>query len=648
MDEQVDIFHKILKEYWGYTAFRPLQEEIIRSVYEGNDTLGLMPTGGGKSITFQVPALAKEGICIVITPLIALMKDQVENLRRVGIKATYIYSGLTRQEIITQLENCIFGDYKFLYVSPERLSTEIFLTKIKAMNVNLLVVDESHCISQWGYDFRPSYLRVAEIRDTLPDVPVLALTATATPEVVADIQEKLRFKRPRVYQKSFARENLAYIIRRTEDKHKTLIHILNRVPGTAIVYVRNRKRTREIATMLREEGIEADFFHAGLKNDEKNERQERWKNDQCRVIVSTNAFGMGIDKPDVRLVVHMDMPGSLEEYYQEAGRAGRDGQKAYAVVLYSKADSGKLKKRLSDEFPEREFIYRVYEALGNFYQIAVGFGLDTGHDFNLAEFCAAYKFPLLPTHHALKILELAGYIEYTEETDNASRLMFIATREELYQYLRQDNLNDHVVQVVLRSYTGLFADYVYLDEEQIAKRCGVTPHEVYESLIRLSKYRIINYIPRKKTPMIFYRQPREEQRYLVIPKSAYEERRERSEKRLLKVLEYTESDDTCRSRLLLAYFGEKGAKDCGSCDVCLQKGDSGLSHYEFNRIRDYLMALPETQEGPYFLADLVETMPFKTERSLTAIRFLAEHDDEHFQIKDGYLSIVIDKRQPSE
>ena len=318
------------------------------------------------------------------------------------------------------------------------------------------------------------------------------------------------------------------------------------------------------------------------------------------------------------------------------------------MVLYSKADSGKLKKRLSDEFPEREFIYRVYEALGNFYQIAVGFGLDTGHDFNLAEFCAAYKFPLLPTHHALKILELAGYIEYTEETDNASRLMFIATREELYQYLRQDNLNDHVVQVVLRSYTGLFADYVYLDEEQSAKRCGVTPHEVYESLIRLSKYRIINYIPRKKTPMIFYRQPREEQRYLVIPKSAYEERRERSEKRLLKVLEYTESDDTCRSRLLLAYFGEKGAKDCGSCDVCLQKGDSGLSHYEFNRIRDYLMALPETQEGPYFLADLVETMPFKTERSLTAIRFLAEHDDEHFQIKDGYLSIVIDKRLTSE
>ena len=636
----MDIFHDILARYWGYQAFRPLQEEIIRSVYEGNDTLGLMPTGGGKSITFQVPALAKEGICIVITPLIALMKDQVENLKRVGIKATYIYSGLSRQEIITQLENCIFGDYKFLYVSPERLGTEIFLAKIKAMNVNLLVVDESHCISQWGYDFRPSYLRIAEIREALPQVPVLALTATATPEVVRNIQEKLRFKRPRVFQKSFARENLAYIVRQTEDKYKMLTHILKRIPGTAIVYVRSRKRTKEIATFLQEANIEADFFHAGLKNEEKNERQERWKNDQCRIIVATNAFGMGIDKPDVRLVIHFDMPSSLEEYYQEAGRAGRDGEKAYAVVLHSRADSRKLKKRLSDEFPEKAFIGRVYEALGNYYQIAAGFGLDTAHDFNLAEFCSAYTFPLLPTHYALKILELSGYIEYLEEADNASRLMFLATRDELYNYLRQDSLADRIVQVILRNYTGLFADFVYLDENLIAKRCDVTPHEVYESLIRLSKFRIVHYIPHKKTPMIIFRQPREETRHLVIPKAAYEERRARSEKRIQKVLEYVESDRTCRSRMLLAYFGEKRSKACGVCDVCLQKNDSGLNNFEFNQIRDYLLALPNQQEGPYSINELVEEMPFKMERSITVIRFLMEHENDRFHFEDGYLEIT--------
>ena len=406
----MDVYHKILEKYWGYPAFRPLQEDIIHSVCAGKDTLGLMPTGGGKSITFQVPALAMEGICIVVTPLIALMKDQVENLRRVGIKATAVYSGMSRQEIITQLENCIFGGYKFLYVSPERLSTDIFRVKMEAMQVCLLVIDESHCISQWGYDFRPSYLNIAEIRDLLPGVPVLALTATATPEVVNDIQERLRFKEKNVFQKSFTRKNLAYIVRKTEDKLNTLVYILGKVPGTAIVYVRNRKRTKEIALMLQQAGISADFFHAGLNRDEKELRQARWKNNECRVIVSTNAFGMGIDKPDVRLVVHMDMPGSLEEYYQEAGRGGRDEKKAFAVALCSSTDSAKLKKRLADEFPDKEFIYRVYEALGNYYQIAVGYGLDTVHDFSLTDFCSAYKFSLLQAHHALKILGLSGYI----------------------------------------------------------------------------------------------------------------------------------------------------------------------------------------------------------------------------------------------
>ncbi|MEG1545439.1 MAG: ATP-dependent DNA helicase RecQ, partial [Tannerellaceae bacterium] len=551
----MDVYHKILEKYWGYSAFRPLQEDIIHSVCAGRDTLGLMPTGGGKSITFQVPALAMGGICIVVTPLIALMKDQVDNLRRVGIKATAVYSGMTRQEIITQLENCIFGDYKFLYVSPERLITELFRAKLQAMKVNLLVIDESHCISQWGYDFRPSYLSIADIRIDLPGVPVLALTATATPEVVNDIQERLHFKEKNVFQKSFARKNLAYIVRRTEDKVNTLIYILGKVPGTAIVYVRSRKRTKEIAIALQQAGISADFFHAGLNREKKTIRQTRWKNNECRVIVSTNAFGMGIDKPDVRLVVHIDMPGSLEEYYQEAGRAGRDEQKGYAVALCAGTDSAKLKKRLTDEFPDRDFIHRVYEALGNFFQIAEGYGMDTVHDFVLESFCGAYKFPLLQTHHALKILELSGYIEYTEEVDNASRLLFTATRDELYKSLNQEKRTDEVIQIILRSYTGLFADYVYINEGLIATRAGVTQQEVYDILIGLSKYRIVHYIPHKKTPLIIYTRTREEQKHLTIPRSAYEERKERAESRIAHVLEYMNEEQRCRSRMLLSYFG---------------------------------------------------------------------------------------------
>ena len=493
-------FQEVLKQYWGYEAFRPLQEEIIQSVYEGKDTLGLMPTGGGKSITFQVPTLTMEGICIVVTPLIALMKDQVDNLKQIGIKATAVHSGLTRQEIITQLENCIFGDYKFLYVSPERLGTEIFLNKVQAMKVCLLVVDESHCISQWGYDFRPSYLKIADVRELLPNVPVLALTATATPEVVDDIQERLHFREKNVFQKSFMRENLAYIVRNTEDKLHELTHILERVPGTAIVYVRNRKKTKEVAEYLQQQHISANYFHAGLNYDEKQIRQNAWKAGETRVIVATNAFGMGIDKPDVRLVIHLDMPSSLEEYYQEAGRAGRDGKKAYAVALCSPTDTTQLKKRLSDEFPPKDFIYRVYEALGNYFQIAVGFGLDTTHDFVLTDFCAAYKFPITPTHHALKLLELAGYIEYVEEAENASRLLFLATREELYKYLKQDLLTDRVVKTILRSYTGLFSDYAYINESQIATRAECSRDEVYHLLVGLSKYKIVHYIPEKKTP----------------------------------------------------------------------------------------------------------------------------------------------------
>ena len=633
----MDVYHKILEKYWGYPAFRPLQEDIIHSVCEGKDTLGLMPTGGGKSITFQVPALVMEGICIVVTPLIALMKDQVDNLRRLGIKATAVYSGMTRQEIIAQLENCIFGDYKFLYVSPERLGTDIFKSKLQAMNVNLLVIDESHCISQWGYDFRPSYLSIADIREELPGVPVLALTATATPEVVNDIQERLHFKEKNVFRKSFVRKNLSYIVRQTEDKLNSLIYILGKVPGTAIVYVRNRKRTKEVAVMLQQAGISADFFHAGLNRDEKNLRQRRWKNNECRVIVSTNAFGMGIDKPDVRLVVHLDMPGSLEEYYQEAGRAGRDEQRAYAVALCSNIDCTKLKKRLADEFPDRDFISRVYDALGNYYQIAMGFGLDTVHDFSLVDFCTAYKFSHLQAHHALKILELAGYIEYTEEQENASRLVFTATRDELYRYLHQDKKTDEVIQCILRSYTGLFSDYVYINEGLISTRTGLSQQDIYDVLVGLSKYRIVNYIPHKKTPLIIYTRTREEVKYLSIPRSAYEERKERFESRISRVMEYINENRICRSRMLISYFGEEEPSDCGCCDVCLAKNDSGLNNHTFNAIRDAL--LDALADGPAEAKKLMENISFPSDKIITVIRFLADHDDR-FSQEDGVLSLT--------
>lgn len=633
----MDIYHKILKQYWGYTSFRPLQEDIIHSVAAKKDTLGLMPTGGGKSITFQVPALASEGICLVVTPLIALMKDQVDNLRRLGIKATAVYSGMTRHEIIKQLENCIFGGYKFLYVSPERLGTEIFNAKLQAMNVSLLVVDESHCISQWGYDFRPSYLTIAKIREQLPGVPILALTATATYDVINDIQDKLLFKEKNVFRKSFFRENLSYIVRHTDDKLNSLVQILQKVPGSAIIYVRNRKRTKEIATFLKQAGISANFFHAGLNREEKTIRQNSWKNNECRVIVSTNAFGMGIDKPDVRLVVHIDMPGSLEEYFQEAGRAGRDEKKAYAVALCSGVDNAKLKKRFADEFPDKPFIYRVYEALGNYYQIAVGYGYETVHDFSLTDFCSVFKFSILQAHHALKILELSGYIEYTEEVDNSSRLIFMSTRDDLYKYLHQDKKTDDVIQTILRSYTGLFADYVYIDESLIATRSNVTQQEVYNILVGLSKYRIVNYIPRKKTPLIIYTRAREEQKYLVIPRSAYEERKERFENRILKVLEYIDEERLCRNKMLLHYFGEKKAKDCGSCDVCLAKNESGLNNAEFNVIKDSL--LETLTPTPQHIKTITDTLPFPIEKSITVIRFLAEHDSR-FILNDGYLSVM--------
>ena len=601
---------QLLKQYWGYDSFRGIQEEIINSISENKDTLGLMPTGGGKSITFQVPALAKDGLCLVITPLIALMKDQVQNLRKRGIKALSIYSGMSRQDIITTLENCIFGNYKFLYISPERLDTEIFRTKLRKMKVSMITVDESHCISQWGYDFRPAYLKIAEIRELLPDVPILALTATATPEVVKDIQARLHFRRENVFRMSFERSNLAYIVRKTDNKTGELLHILRSMPGSAIVYVRNRRRTKEITELLNNEDITADFYHAGLDDATKDIRQHRWQSGGSRVMVATNAFGMGIDKPDVRIVIHMDLPDSIEAYFQEAGRAGRDGQKAYAVILYAKADKTTLHKRIPDTFPEKEYIKDVYEHLQYYYQMAMGDGLDCVREFNIEDFCRKFKYFPVPVDSALKILTQAGYLEYTGEQDNTSRLLFTIRRDELYRLREMGDDMDKLIQTVLRSYTGVFTDYTYINEDSLAIRTGLTRRQIYEQLVHLAKLRIVSYIPRKKTPYIIYTRERIEAQLIHISPEIYEERKARYETRINAMLEYVTNDTLCRSRMLLDYFGEKNEHNCGQCDTCIglrkQTATCQPDREElYEKIHKILSGAPQTPAG------LLEQLPIE-------------------------------------
>lgn len=626
-------YHEILKQYWGYTEFRDLQEEIITSIGEGKDTLGLMPTGGGKSITFQVPALAKEGICLVITPLIALMKDQVQNLRNRGIKALAVYSGMTRREILIALENCIFGDYKFLYISPERLDTEIFRLKLRSMKVSMITVDESHCISQWGYDFRPAYLKIADIRDMLPGVPVLALTATATPEVVKDIQKRLHFAKENVFQMSFERKNLAYIVRKTDNKQEELLHILNNVPGSAIVYARSRKRTKEVADLLKKNGISADYYHAGLNDEVKDLRQRKWQTGEFRVMAATNAFGMGIDKADVRLVVHIDLPDSPEAYFQEAGRAGRDGQKAYAVILYSKSDKTTLTKRISDTFPDKEYIKQIYEHLNFYYQMAMGDGQGRMYEFNLEQFCRNFKHFPVPADGALKIISQAGYIEYTDEQDNASRLIFTVGREELYKFREMGPEIEALLQAVLRSYTGIFTDFAYINEESLAIRLNLTRQRVYELLIQLSKRRIIDYIPHKKTPYIIYTRERVELRHLQIPKEVYEERKERYVKRIQAMISYVTADNACRSRMLLRYFGEKNEHNCGHCDICLLKNESGLRQYEFDEIESRVLEI--VGENRLTPAEVVQQINQEPEKISIVIKYLL--NEGRLFIADGMI-----------
>ena len=640
-------YQDILRQYWGYDDFRGIQREIIESIGSGHDTLGLMPTGGGKSITFQVPALSKEGTCIVITPLIALMKDQVENLRRRGIRAAAIYSGLTREEIVITLENCIFGAIKILYVSPERLSSELFQTKLRHMHVSFITVDEAHCISQWGYDFRPSYLEIAKIRKFLPGKPVLALTATATPQVVDDICDKLSRNVEcgmwnenshipfNVFRMSFERRNLAYVVRQATDKREQLIHILNNVKGTAIVYTRSRRRTKEFAELLNEAGISATFYHAGLDTATKDERQIAWQNDKTRVMVATNAFGMGIDKPDVRVVIHVDCPDSVEAYFQEAGRAGRDGQKAYAVLLYNDADHRKLEKRISDTFPEKDFIREVYEHLAYFYQIGVGSGYNHTFEFNIDKFCHAFRHFPIQVDSALKILNRAGYIEYTEEQDNQARVMFTVSRNELYRLENNTDNEERVITALLRNYGGLFTDYNYIDESFIAQQCGLQSQQVYLILKNLSQRHILHFIPQKKTPYIRYAQRREDKEHIQLMPVIYEERKAQFAERIHAMIAYATNDSVCRSRQLLRYFGEDNDHDCRQCDVCLSHRPEGMvSEPRLNEAMEKILDLLNDGK-PHPITDLRD-IQLPSDELNAAIDYLFQ--EEYIRQDDGLLT----------
>ena len=564
----------ILHQYWGYPDFRGIQKEIIESIGAGKDTLGLMPTGGGKSLTFQIPALAQDGVCIVITPLIALMKDQVDHLRHQGIPAAAVYSGMHRDAIVATLENCVLGGTRLLYISPERIGSDIFQVKLRHMKVSFITVDEAHCISQWGYDFRPSYLQIAAIRRLVPEAPVLALTATATPEVVDDIQERLGFKVKNVFRMSFERKNLAYVVRQTEDKDAEMVHILQSVPQTAIIYCRSRKRTKDVAQKLTEYGISATWYHAGLEPAVKDQRQNDWQNDRIRVIVATNAFGMGIDKPDVRVVIHLDCPSSLEAYFQEAGRAGRDGRKAYAVLLYNVIERRTLQNRVEDTFPPKEYVQTVYEHLAYFYQIGVGSGAGCTFEFPIDRFCTTFKHFPTRANAALTLLQRAGYIDYEQNPDTQARIRFLLNRDDLYRLDALSDKENEVVTALLRNYGGLFSDYGYVDESYIAQEAGLDRNQTYTVLVNLSKKRIINFIPRKNTPIVRYRSDRIDGADIVLDRSVYEDRKAQFVKRIHSVIDYAQNGRVCRSRQLLRYFGETKSVDCGQCDVCLSHTDT--------------------------------------------------------------------------
>lgn len=581
----------ILKKYWGYDEFRPMQREIISSALAGKDTLALMPTGGGKSVCFQVPAMVREGICLVVSPLIALMKDQVQNLGSKGIKALAVYSGMTYSQIDAALDNAIYGDYKFLYVSPERLHTGIFRERVKKMDINFLVVDEAHCISQWGYDFRPAYLEISKIKELINDVPVIALTATATKSVAEDIMRILNFSEPNVISSGFERKNLSYVVRNVDDKFGNMLKICNGVPGTGIVYVRERKRCEEISSFLRQNGITADFYHAGLSKELRNAKQDSWVKGQTRVIVATNAFGMGIDKPDVRFVIHYDMPDSLEAYFQEAGRGGRDGKRSYATMLWNSTDISRLRQIHTISFPDIQYIKEIYQKVFIYLNIPYEEGKESVNKFNLVEFSKKYSLNSVSAYYAIKYLEQEGYWELTDELDNPSRIMFAVGRDELYKVQIDNPALDSFIKSILRIYTALFSRLTPIDEEYIARVTMDSPAGVKEKLKQLSGLRIIKYIPKVRTPLIIMNYERLVESNLYISQKRYRERKDLYQKRIESIISYVKEDSVCRSRMLIDYFGQEVKDDCGICDVCIRnRNNSNFSSRQL-AVRRHILEL---------------------------------------------------------
>lgn len=615
---------QILTRYWGHSVFRPLQEEIIQSVLNNQDTLALLPTGGGKSVCFQVPAMMSEGICIVISPLIALMKDQVENLRKKGIKALAIVSGMNRHEVDVAFDNCTFGNYKFLYLSPERLSGDYTRLRIERMNVNLIAVDEAHCISQWGYDFRPPYLEIERIRELHPDIPVLALTATATPEVVADIQKKLRFKKENVFRKSFERKNLSYIVLYNEDKAAKMLDIIHKVNGSAIVYVRSRKGTKETAALLQQNGITAEFYHAGLKAEERNQKQEKWISGEVRVMVATNAFGMGIDKPDVRLVIHLDMPDSLEAYFQEAGRAGRDEKQSYAILFFGEEEVRAAEKRFELSFPPLETIKNVYHAIGNYLRVPLHTGKGVSYDFDLNDFASHYQLEPLVAYHSIKVLELDGYLSLSESVNLPSRLMFTVNNEQLYKFQVQHSTLDYLIKVILRSYTGLFDEYVKINEKEIAQRANTDIATVIKNLEFLERSGIIEYSKQTNKPQLTFTAERHDQNELRISKDSLHNRKERYRKRQQAIIHYATTLYRCRSAMLLQYFGEELTQRCGTCDYCRSRNKLLVSDDQFDLISEKVLQMIKIK--PCTLDTLLHELKIGNEdQALSVIQWMVDN-----------------------
>lgn len=615
-------YTNILKQYWGYNSFRPLQEEIIKSVLEGRDTLGLMPTGGGKSLTFQVPALTLPGICVVVTPLIALMQDQVENLKKLGIKATAIHSGCSREEIDVALNNCLYAGYKFLYISPERISSEIFRTRFQEMNVNLITVDEAHCISQWGYDFRPSYLKISALRQLQPTVPVLALSATATPAVVEDIIKKLLFNKPNFLKASFRRENLIYAVKRSENKDRDIYDLVMKLKGSGIIYARSRRKCVETAANLAKAGVSAEYYHAGLDHSVRMAVQQKWTVGKTRVIVATNAFGMGIDKADVQFVIHLDLPDSPEAYFQEAGRAGRDGKKSFAILLYGPSDKLSVQQRININFPDIDTIKKTYSALGNYFRLPIGAGKGMSFDFNLQEFARNFRLSVFSAYSIIKILEICGYLELTDEINNPSRIKFLLGRDDLYKFQVSNAVFDSFIKLLLRSYTGVFTEFTAIDETFLAKKANVNQDVVKQYLTRLQDLNIIRYIPRKKTPILYYAEERLDEKALFISKENYNDRKERYIERAEKILQYAEREDKCRSQLLLEYFGEVDSRPCGECDVCRNIRISSAGKY--NPALISRMIIKELEKGPATPGDLAEKLNLKKSDVIDTLRIMTD------------------------